>query len=135
MAEKCPPLPVQTLPPLLDQLSTSGSTSLTCIPTLSLCPSIIQVAFLDYLDPHFHSHTLSSQTSHSPSSQYVQTISTNFFSSIPPLHNSLHLRDFTCHTFHTRSHHPTLSLQMPLSGNLFPQHAPLSAGSYSMSTF
>ncbi len=88
------------------------------------------------LEPHIHSHALSPQTHHSPSSQYVPTISKYFFSPIPPLHNSLHLHGSPHLTFYTRFHysrHPILSLQTPLSGNSFPQHALLTAKPYSTS--
>lgn len=72
MAKEPPLVSIQTLPPcLFSSLLPSSSTSLTCTPIL--CPSIFQVAFLYYLDPHFCSHTLSSSTPHSSSSQYVQT--------------------------------------------------------------
>ncbi len=111
-AEKSPPLPVQTLLLCIIQPFPSGSTSLTHVLFL-LCPSISQVAFLYCLDPHFHSHTLSSQTPHSPSYQYVQTISMYFFSLILLFHNSLHLHVFQYHIFHTHlhcPHCPTLSL-------------------------
>ena len=55
MAEKFPPLPVQTLPLCLMQPSPSDSTSHTCTPLL--CPSISQVAFLYCLDPQSHTCT------------------------------------------------------------------------------
>ncbi len=58
-------------------------------------------------------------------------------SPIPPLHNSLHLHGFPYHIFHTcfqYTHHPTLSLRMPLSESSFPLHTLLTAEPYSTST-
>ena len=64
-------------------------------------------------------HTLSSQTPHSSSSQYVQTTPKYFSSPIPPLHNSLHLLD------RVPIPHFSYTLSLLRLSHLVTPHAPL----------